>query len=126
MRLSILLAIAGALALIFGFAFLIAPVETLAVYGASTGPVGYLMTRFFGTALIQTGLVLLVLRPVQEPALVRAIAMAGALGDLVGLYVALHAVRNNLVSQLGWSTVAIYALLAAGFGWVAYRPGSTA
>jgi hypothetical protein len=82
------------------------------------------MTRFFGAALVQAGLILLSLRPVQEPALVRSIAVVVALGDLFALHVALYAVRNHLVSELGWSTVAIYALLALGFGWFAYRPGS--
>jgi hypothetical protein len=124
MRFKILLTVSGALALIFGFGFFIAPVQTLALYTASTGPVGYIMTRFFGAALVQTGLVLLVLRSVQEPAFVRGIAMAAALGELVGLQVALYAVRNHLVSDLGWSTVAIYALFAIAFGWFAFKPGS--
>jgi hypothetical protein len=124
MRLKALLTVSGALALVFGFGFYLAPVRTLALYSASTGPVGYIMTRFFGAALVQAGLILLSLRSVREPALARNIAVGAGLGNLVGLHVALYAVRNHLVSELGWSTVAIYALLALGFGWFAFKPGS--
>jgi hypothetical protein len=40
MRFKALLTVSGTLALVFGFGFFIAPVQTLALYSASTGPVG--------------------------------------------------------------------------------------
>ena len=119
MRFSSLLTIAGALSLAFGLAFFFAPIWTMNIYGASTGPLGYLMARFFGAALIQIGLAYLLMRRLQEPGAARGLALGSALGALAGLRVALFAVRNGMVSALGWSTVAIYGLLFLGFGWFA-------
>ena len=122
MRFSILLTVFGVIALIFGLAFFIVPVQALAQYNATTGPVGYIMVRFFGATLIEVGLVFLLMRSVQDPLLTRGIAAAAVLGGLVGLQVALHAVRNNVVNALGWSSVAIYAVQTLAFGWFIFKP----
>ncbi len=121
-----LLTIAGLLGLGFGAAFFVLPAATLRVYGASTGEVGYLMTRFAGAALFQVGLVYLMIRDVSDAVLVRRISVASVLGALAGLRVALYAVRNDLVNPRGWSTVMIYGLLVLGFAWFAYRPAAPA
>jgi hypothetical protein len=116
-----LLIAAGVLALVFGLGFFFAPVGTLNLYGAATGPVGYLMTRFFGAELIQVGVAYILIRGVQEPSIVRGIAIGTMLGALAGLRVSLYAVRNDMVNQAGWSSVAIYAVLVLAFGWYAFR-----
>jgi hypothetical protein len=118
-RFSSLLTIAGAISLAFGLSFFFAPIWTMNIYGASTGPVGYMMARYFGTALILIGLAYLMMRRLQEPSATRGLALGSALGALAGLKVSLFAVRNGLVSALGWSTVVIYGLLFLGFGWFA-------
>jgi len=122
MPFSALLIIAGFLGLVFGVAFFLYPVWALSLYGASTGEVGYLMSRLAGAVLFQLGLVYLMLRDVRDRTTIRRIAIGSTLGALAGLRVALYAVRNDLVNNLGWSTVAIYALLALGFGWFAFKP----
>lgn len=121
-----LLTIAGLLGLAFGVAFFLAPAATLGLYGASTGDVGYLMTRLAGAALFHLGLVYLMIRDVQDPVTIRRLSIASALGSLAGLRVALYGVRNDLVNAVGWSSVAIYALLVLGFAWFAYRPAPPA
>lgn len=126
MQFKFLLIVTGLLALVFGLGFFFAPVETLNLYGASTGPVGYLMTRFFGAELLQVGVVYILIRGVQEPTIIRGIAIGSTLGALAGLRVALYAVRNDLVTQVGWSTVVIYALLVFAFGWHAFKRPQTA
>ena len=121
MKFNVLLLLTGLLALVFGLGFFFAPVEVLNLYGASTGPVGYLMTRFFGAELIQVGVVYILIRGVQESTIVRGIAIGSALGAMAGLRVALYGVRNGLVNQVGWSSVAIYGLLVFGFGYFALK-----
>ena len=116
MRLSTFLLIAGLLALAFGVCFCLAPAAALAPYGATTDPVGLLMTRFFGVALVEFGLVLVLVRNVAEPAARRAIVLGGLVGSGLGLIVALQAQLGGLVNALGWSSVAIYALLLLGYG----------
>jgi hypothetical protein len=83
------------------------------------------MTRFTGAALFHLGLVYLMLRDVRDGLTIRRIAIGSTLGALAGLRVALYAVRNDLVNNLGWSTVAIYALLILCFGWFALKPART-
>ena len=111
MRFSTLMIVAGAIALAFGLGFLLVPDVVLGPYGVTTDANGLLMARFFAAALLQLGLVLLLLRNVQEPATQRAIALGSAIGSLAGLAVAVLGVVYHLVNAFGWSTVAIYGLL---------------
>jgi hypothetical protein len=122
MSFKILLTVSGILGLVFGAGFFISPAWTLSHYGASTGEVGYLMARFTGAGLFHLGIVYLMIRDVRDAVIIRRLAIASTLGALAGLRAALYAVRNDLVNELGWSTVAIYGLLAAGFAWFAFRP----
>ncbi len=79
------------------------------------------MTRFFGAELIQVGIAYILIRGVQEPGTIRGIAIGTTFGALAGGRVALYAVRNEMVTKVGWSSVAIYALLVLAFGWHAVR-----
>lgn len=126
MRLSTLLLIAGLVALVFGLGFFLVPGAVLAPYGATTDAVGLLMSRFFGAALIQLGLVLYLVRNVAESAAQRAIILGSFLGSAAGLVVALLGQRGGLVNALGWSTVAIYGLLLLGFGSLLFGRGRSA
>jgi xanthosine utilization system XapX-like protein len=121
MRFNTLLLIAGLLALVFGVGFLLVPVAMLAQYGVHTDAAGLLMSRYFATALIQLGLVFSLVRNVSEPAAQRAIALAGFLGSLVGLALAVRAVTTGMVNALGWSSVAIYGLLALSYASFAFK-----
>jgi len=116
MRLSTFLAAAGCLGIGFGLAFLLAPGATLAPYGVGTDPAGLQMSRFFGAALLQAGLVLLLSRNVTEPSTRRGIVLGGFLGSIAGLAIAVGGQLATLANGLGWSTVAIYGLLLLGYG----------
>ena len=105
----------GVLGLAFGLSFLLVPALVLPLYGVPTDPATVLMSRFFGVALFQLGLVLYLLRDVRESALQRALATAGVAGSAAGLAVALMGVLGGLVNAMGWSTVAIYAALLLGY-----------
>jgi uncharacterized protein YjeT (DUF2065 family) len=115
MKFSTLLTAAGVLALVFGLGFLIAPGQVLALYGATTNPIGLQMSRFCGVALINLGLVLFLAREVTDPTAQHSIALGSFLGSLAGLAVALWGKLSGLSNALGWSTVAIYLLLALGY-----------
>jgi hypothetical protein len=126
MRLSTLLLIAGLLALVFGLGFLLVPRPMLALYGIPADPSLVLMARFFGSALVQIGLVLYLIRDVGDPRTQRGVVIGSFIGAVAGLVVALTGQFWGLVNQLGWSTVAIYALLTLGYGSIMFgRPAST-
>ena len=124
MRLKTVLLIAGLVALVFGLGFLVFPIVLLAQYGLHTDGVGILMSRFFGSALIEVGLILFLVRHVTDLATQRAIAIAGFLGSLVGMAVAFRAQFTGLVNSLGWSSVAIYGLLALGYASSFFAPSA--
>lgn len=125
MRLSTLLLIGGLLALIFGLGFLLAPRPMLTLYGVPTDPSVVLMARFFGTALLQVGLVFYLIRDVGDPRTHRGVVIGSFIGSVAGLVVALTGQFWGLINQLGWSTVAIYALLTFGYGSIMFgRPAA--
>jgi uncharacterized membrane protein YfcA len=117
MRLSTFLTIAALLALVFGIGFILAPSAMLAQYGVTTDAGGLLMSRFFGGALLQVGVLIYLARAVTDADAQRAIVLGSLVGSIVGLAVALEAQTSHVVNALGWSTVAIYLLLALGYGY---------
>ena len=126
MRLGTLLRLAGLLALAFGIGFLFAPARVLAMYGVAAEPTVVLMARFFGSALIQLGLVFYLIRDVSDPTTRRGVVLGSFLGSLAGFVVSLTAQFWGLVNNFGWSSVAIYGLLLLGYGsFVFGRPQAT-
>jgi hypothetical protein len=115
MRFQTLLTIAGVLGVVFGLGFLFAPAAVLARYAVTTDAAGLFMAQFFGAALMQLALVFIFLRRVEDVAIIKAIALGACAGELLGLWVALRIQLGGQVSAMGWSTVAIYALLSLGF-----------
>jgi FtsH-binding integral membrane protein len=115
MRLSAFLTLAGLIALVFGVAFLLAPVQTLAQYGVEANPGLVLMSRFFGAALVQLGILQYMARPIEDAVGRRAIVIAGVFGSILTTVVALSAQMAHLVNNLGWLTVAIGVILFVGY-----------
>jgi len=126
MRLGTLLRLAGLLALAFGIGFLFAPARVLAMYGVAAEPTVVLMARFFGSALIQLGLVFYLIRDVSDPTTRRGVVLGSFLGSLAGFVVSLTAQFWGLVNSFGWSSVAIYGVLLLWYGsFVFGRPQAT-
>jgi hypothetical protein len=126
MQLGTLLRLAGLLALAFGIGFLFAPARVLSMYGVAAEPTVVLMARFFGSALVQLGLVLYLIRDVSDPVTRRGVVIGSFLGSLAGFVVSLTAQFWGLTNSFGWSTVAIYGLLLLGYGsFVFGRPQAT-
>jgi hypothetical protein len=125
MRFSALLRVAGTLGVLFGLGFLFAPIAMLRQYGVATDAAGGFMSQFFGAALLQLGLVLLLLRDLPVASVPR-VAAGAAVGELAGLWIAVRIQLGGQVNALGWSTVIIYGLFALAFGSFAVRkPQST-
>ncbi len=116
MQLRTLLLIAGIISLVFGIGFLFLPRPMLSLYGVPTDPATVLVSRFFGAALVQLGLVLYLIRDVGDLRTQRGVVIGSFIGSVSGLVVALTGQFWGLVNQLGWSTVAIYGLFTLGYG----------
>ena len=115
MKLSTLLSVVGVVATLFGIAFVAAPGQLLAQYAVTADAQTIFISRFFGAALINLGLLLWIARNVSDPLSRRAIVLAGLIGDAIGFVIALQGQLAGMTNALGWSTVAIYGLFAIGF-----------
>jgi hypothetical protein len=125
-RLRSLLLLAGVIALAFGLGFLLAPRWMLGLYGVQSEPTIVLISRFFGAALVQLGMVLYLIRDVGDLRTQRGVVIGSFLGSVAGLVVALTGQFWGVVNQFGWSTVAIYGLLTLGYGSFMFgRPAAT-
>jgi hypothetical protein len=125
MKLPTFLSIVGVVSILFGIGFLVAPDEVLAQYGGTADTATIFMSRFFGSAIVQIGLLLWYARHIIDSLGRGAILLSGLVGTVLGFLVALHGQLHGAVNALGWSTVVIYALFAIGFACFQFAPKSS-
>jgi hypothetical protein len=122
MKLSALMIVNAIVAAVFGLGFIFAPGQVASYYsleagGLEVGGVLEVVVRLFGAALLTFGILTWVARNAPDSDARRAILLALFMGDGVGFVIALIGQFGGEVNALGWSTVAIYLLLAIGFGY---------
>jgi NAD/NADP transhydrogenase beta subunit len=93
----------------------------MSLYGVTLDPAGAMMTQFFGAAFLLLSIVLWLARnaPYSEVTL-RALVLAIVIGDTIGFIVALLAQLSGVPNALGWLNVALWLLLALGFGYIRF------
>lgn len=117
MKLGNLLIFHAIVALAFGTAFVLTPMSLLSFYGVTLGPGGRLLAQLLGAAHIGIGLLNWVVRNTTESEVLRAIIPAYFIAIAIGFIVALLGQLSGVMNALGWSAVAIYLLLALGYGY---------
>ncbi|MCM2252201.1 MAG: hypothetical protein NDJ19_07570 [Ramlibacter sp.] len=113
MKREMFFGVSGIIGAIFGLGFLLVPDMMLRLYGAPTEPHHLMLARYFGSALLTVGLTYFLARGTQEPAAVRALLVAGLVGNAAGAAISASA-AGGLQNDLAWVTVVIYASIAAG------------
>ena len=116
MKLKTLFIINAIVAGLFGLAFVIMPAGMMTQYGVTITDGGAVICRLFGAALLGFAIISLMARDAHPSKARKAIVTGFFLGDIVGCVIAIFAQVSGAINVLGWSTVAIYALLAIGFG----------
>ena len=118
MKLQTLFIINTIVCLVFGLAFVLAPVQTISLYGSDVvgGQLKY-MGQLFGSALLTFSVMSWLAKDASESKARGAIVLSFIIGDLVGFILALINQIGGVVNAMNWSTVAIYLLLALGFGY---------
>ena len=111
MKLSTLMIINTAVAAAFGLAFIIAPTQSLSLYGVTPDPELNFVAQLFGAALIAFAILTWSARNLSPSEARKSIVFALFVGDGIGFIVALIAQLGGVVNALGWSTVVIYLLL---------------
>lgn len=103
--------------LVFGIPLLLVPAILVSFYGVILGPGGIFFTRIYGGALLGILALCWFARNDTGSEALRAIVLFGFLYDGINFIVSLLAQLSGLMNLLGWSIVAIYLLLALGFGY---------
>ena len=124
MKLGNLFAVNAVIAGLFGLAFVFAPAQLLAQYGLVVDAAFGLVAQLFGAALIGYAILTWLCRKAGDSDARRAIVLALFISDGVAFVLALIAQLKGLVNSLGWSTVAIYLLLAIGFAYFQFAKPS--
>ena len=126
MKLCNLMATKAVIVVVFGIGFVLMPTNIMAFYGLTLNPGGAVMAQLFGASFILLGILLWFAKnaPSSDVAL-RAIVLAVFVGDAIGFIVALLAQLSGMMNALGWVTVALYLLLALGFGYFQFVKPAT-
>ena len=113
--------VAAVLAGLFGLAFLLAPVQTMSMYGVTLDPSGQFIGRYLGSAFLGVAITTWFARNNQGSEAFRAVLLGNFVLSLTGFIVALFDVFTGIGNALVWSTVVIYLLLGAGFGYFYFK-----
>ena len=120
MKLSNLLVVAAVIGAVFGIAFVVASGPLLSIYGITLDKAGTLVAQLFGGALIALAVINWFARNVTDPEARQAVIFGNLAGDVVGFVVILLGQLAGIANAVGWSSVAIYLLLALGFAYVQF------
>jgi hypothetical protein len=120
MRLNGLLLVAAIIGAAFGVAFVVASGPLLSVYGITLDKAGTLVAQLFGALLIGLAVLNWFARNVTDPEARQAVVYGNLVGDVIGFVVILIGQLGGIANAVGWSSVAIYLLLALGFAYVQF------
>jgi len=121
MKLKTLLIINTIVALLFGLAFVFWPELLMTYYGITLSAGGAVIARLFGAALLGYAVLTWAARNADDSVARKAIVLSLFIGDAIGFVIALLAQFSGAVNSLGWSTVAVYLLLALAFMYFLFK-----
>ncbi len=123
MKLSYWMMAKSVICLIFGVGFVLLPGTVFGIYGIKLDAGGTMIGQLFGASFIVIATLLWFAHNAagSEVAL-HAIVLAIFVGDAIGFIVALWAQLSGVTNVLGWMIVALYLVLAAGFGYFQFSP----
>lgn len=117
MRFNTLLIANVVLAFLFGVGLIFMPSTLSDLYSAELTPAGAYMGQLLGACLVGFAILSWYARGISEFATRQAFATMFFLGYLLALILSVMAKANGILNDLGWVNIAIYALLAFGFGY---------
>jgi uncharacterized membrane protein len=126
MKIGLFLAIASAVAVVYGVAFVIIPEFVLVSYGMTADAASTLMARYFGLTLFGLGLVVWLVRETTDARALRGLLWGLAMQGAIGLVVSIWGTVSGSMNGMGWSAVLIYAIFLAGYLYYLFADGKTA
>jgi hypothetical protein len=126
MNIKTLMIINAIVAVVFGIAFILVPAQMSSLYGVTADEPQKYIGQLFGAALIGFAILTWSARNAADSDARKAIVLALFIGDGIGFIIALIAQLGNVVNEVGWSTVAIYLILALWWGYFQFsKPAPT-
>lgn len=120
MRLNTFMTVAAIIAFIFGLGFILAPAQSISLYGTTLNVSGEFLGRYLGASLVGLAFVMWLTRnsPPSETrqGLLTGLFVTMLLGFIVAIYDTFSGAGNGLV----WLNAAIYLVLAVGFAYFSF------
>jgi hypothetical protein len=126
MKLSTVFILNAIVTLVYGIAFILAPLMVLSIYGITQGPGAVMMGRYFGSAAISIGLVAWFARNSGESEARRAIVLGLFISFIIGLLVSAHGTLSGAMSAVGWTAVLLYLFFVLSYGYFLFVNQETA
>jgi len=117
MNLKAFLIFHSAVCFIFGLLCAVLPAVFEPLYGIILNPVGELVARWLGTALLGLGLITWFARDEAQSSLKSSILLTIFIVDIIGTIIAFWSQTTSIMNEWGWSLVALWMFLAVGFGY---------
>jgi hypothetical protein len=114
MTIKLFLSIIGALGVVHGVAFIIAPDQVASIYGLQTSPAVALVSRLFGGALVAWGAIVWVAKSFHDEAAVRAVLTSTAVAQAISVCFVIQSTLVGTMNGMGWVAVLIYLFGAVG------------
>jgi hypothetical protein len=114
--------LASVLGFLFALGFILMPATLLSFYNLTVNDAGLFIAQLFGAALLGFGLLDWLGRDFGDAQARQALTTANFAFAAVSFIFALLGQLGGVsgVNSLGWSTVLIYLILAAGFGYLRF------
>ena len=125
MKLNSFLMLATLVAAVFGLAFVVAPSQLVALYGTVLTPATEVIGRIAGSTILAFAVVFWGARNGNGAEALKAVMMAGLVGNGLDCLILLHATATGLLNSLGWLQVLINGALAIGFWYFSYGKGKS-
>lgn len=126
MTLGNLFVVNAVISLVFGVASVLAPALLLSTYGITLSPAGILVARLLGATFLGICVLTWFARDAADSVARQAIVLGLFVENAIGFIVALLGQLAGVPNAFGWSIVAIYLLLALGYGYFQFlKPGAS-
>ena len=116
MKLRTFLIIAAVIALSYALGLILMPAFMATTYGIGTSAPEILLARFYGVELLALGLINWLAKDLPVSSL-RPIITGSLIANVVGTIFAIIGTVGGVMNSFGWSSVAIYLLIALGFAY---------
>jgi len=116
------LTLASVLGLAFGLGFVLFPAPLTNMYNVTLDASGLFIGQLFGASLLGLGLLNWFARDFSDKSAQQGITLANLVSDAIAFIFSVIAQTGGVpgVNALGWSTVAIYLILALGFAYLRF------